>query len=199
MLLEQGLQRYLTPQEQEKLATATVGIAGTGGLGANVALLLIRSGLRQLVLIDDDTVDASNLNRQPYFPRHVGQPKVHALAQILLELCPQASLDLQQIHLDTNTLPPILSKADLWIEALDVAQCKRLIVEQCLEKNLFCVSASGIAGYGGPPMQQRHLGENLIIVGDFSTDIANHPPLAPRVMQAAAMQADVVLTKILNT
>ncbi len=199
MLLEQGLQRYLLPHEQEKLATATVGIAGAGGLGANVALLLVRSGLRQLILIDDDVVDASNLNRQPYFPRHVGQPKVHALAQILLELCPQASLDLQQIHLDANSLPAFLPKAHLWVEALDVAQSKRLVVEQCLEKNIFCVSASGIAGYNGPPMQQRNLGENLIIVGDFSTDIANSPPLAPRVMQAAAMQADAILTKILNS
>ena len=49
-------------------------------------------------------------------------------------------------------------------------------------------SASGMGGYGGPPMQKRRLGR-LTLVGDFTTDVLAAPPLAPRVTQAAALLA----------
>ncbi len=198
MPLQQGLQRYLLPEELSKLAAVTVGIAGVGGLGGNVALMLVRSGIQRFLLLDHDQVDASNLNRQPYFPRHIGMPKVQALAEQILELCPQALVDIQKVFVDAQNLPQFLPKATLWVEAFDVPQSKRLLVEACLEHNLFCVSASGIAGYGGPPMQKRQLGENLVVVGDFSSDISQFPPLAPRVLQAAAMQADVLFAKALE-
>ncbi len=198
MLLQQGLQRYLLPEELTKLAAVTIGIAGAGGLGANVGLMLVRSGIQNLVLIDHDAVDVSNLNRQPYFPRHIGMPKVQALTEQIMELCPQATITAHKMFIDTENLPTLLPAAPLWVEALDVAQSKQLFVEGCMVQDIFCVSASGIAGYDGPPMQKRHLGQNLVIVGDFASDISNLPPLAPRVLQAAAMQADVILAKILN-
>ncbi len=198
-LLQQGLQRYLLPEELEKVRVAKVGIAGLGGLGSNVAMLLARSGVQNFVLIDYDVVDASNLNRQHYFPRHVGKQKTEALAEILQELCPHAQLESFSTCLQEDNIQEYLSKAPLWVEALDLAQSKKLFVESALFSGKFTVSASGIAGCDGPPMQKRNLGQNLVIVGDFSSDIAQYPPLAPRVMQAAAMQADVLLAKILHT
>ncbi len=198
-LLHQGLQRYLLPEELQKISTAKVGIAGAGGLGSNVAMLLTRSGVQHFVLIDDDTVEASNLNRQLFFPRHVGLPKVDALADILSELNPHVHIEKLCLHLHADNIPHILPKASLWIEALDAAQSKRLMVEQALLGGYYTVSASGIAGCDGPPMQKRHMGKNLVIVGDFSSDIAQFPPLAPRVMQAAALQADALLAHILRS
>ncbi len=197
-MLQQGLQRYLLPEELEKLRAAQVGIAGVGGLGSNVAMLLVRSGVQKLVLIDKDKVDASNLNRQHYFPRHVNMPKVEAMAEILRELCPSIELELHCLELNAAQMPTMLSSAPLWVEAFDDALSKRMFVEASLQHNCFCVSASGIAGYGGASMQSRALGKNLVVVGDFNTDVADAPPLAPRVMQAAAMQADIILTHILN-
>ncbi len=194
----QGLERYLSQDELEKLAATRVGIAGVGGLGSNVAMLLVRSGVQNLVLVDSDSVDASNLNRQHYFPKHVGMPKVDALAQILLELNPQLRLEKHKLHIDMHSLQPLLSQSMLWVEALDDAVSKRLFVEETIKKDIFTVSASGIAGYGGPPMHSRKLGKNLVVVGDFTSDVQSMPPLAPRVMQAAAMQADAILTYILE-
>ncbi len=197
--LHQGLQRYLLPEELEKLHTARVGIAGVGGLGSNVAMLLARSGVQEFVLIDDDVVDASNLNRQQFFPRHIGMRKVDAMEEILRDICPEIRVEKHCVRLEQENLQNFLNKAKYWIEALDAAQSKRLFVESALLSGCFTVSASGIAGCDGPPMQKRHLGENLVIVGDFSSGIDKFPPLAPRVMQAAAMQADVMLGKILHT
>ena len=59
------------------------------------------------------------------------------------------------------------------------------------------VSASGMGGYNGAPMRKRALG-CLTLVGDFTTDILEAPPLAPRVTEAAALLADAALTCILD-
>ena len=67
---------YLTPGERTRLAAATVGIAGAGGLGSNCALHLVRSGVGRLVIADFDVVNDSNLNRQFYFRDQIGRKKV---------------------------------------------------------------------------------------------------------------------------
>ncbi len=198
-MFKQGLQRYFSSEQLAKLSTVHVGIAGVGGLGSNCAILLARCGVAHFVLIDDDVVDTSNLNRQYYMPRHVQMHKVEALAEILLELNPRISVEKHILRLDEHNTSALLNKATHWIEALDDASSKRFFVEQTLKKELFTVSASGICGFGGPPMQQRALGKYLVLVGDFSSDMQSLPPLAPRVMQAAAMQADAMLNHILSS
>ena len=84
----------------------------------------------------------------------------------------------------------------IWVEALDAADTKTLLVERALTAGRRIASASGVAGVGGAPMRRRRLG-NLVLVGDFETDVADAPPLAPRVTQAAALLADAVLEFIL--
>ena len=77
-VLRRGLARYLAPEQLARLQSVRVGIAGAGGLGSNAALMLARSGVERFLLIDDDVVDASNLNRQQFWPRHVGRPSCSA-------------------------------------------------------------------------------------------------------------------------
>lgn len=192
-----GLTRYLSAPQLKLLSTVRVGFVGCGGLGSNGVMLLARSGVQNFVLLDDDSVDASNLNRQHYFPQHIGMPKVEALAEQLRVLNPSIQLECLQQRLTPKNMTPLLAKANLWVEALDVAGMKRQFVECCLAASCFVVSASGVAGYGGPPMCKKVLGDKLVLVGDFTTDIALAPPLAPRVMEAAALQADAVLEYIL--
>lgn len=193
-----GLTRYLTAAQLKLLSSVRVGFVGCGGLGSNGVMLLARSGVQNFVLLDDDTVDASNLNRQHYFPKHVGMPKVEALAEQLRILNARVQLECLQQRLTPKNMGALLGKASLWVEALDDASMKRQFVECCLEASCFVVSASGVAGYGGLPMQKKMLGDKLVLVGDFATDIAFAPPLAPRVMEAAALQADAVLEYVLT-
>ncbi|MDR2696344.1 MAG: sulfur carrier protein ThiS adenylyltransferase ThiF [Deltaproteobacteria bacterium] len=201
--LEQGLRRHLPPERLAKLAAARVGLAGAGGLGSNCAMMLARSGIGQLVLVDGDEVEASNLNRQHYFPRHLGQGKALALGEQIRELGAM-HVDARRVRLDARNIPDILALAPIWVEALDDPATKRLFVEEAMRAGVFCVSASGLAGWGGPPMQRRVLAyrdgsPRLVLVGDFSSAVSETlPPLAPRVTQAAAMQADAVLEHILG-
>ena len=195
--LRDGLGHHFTPGQLAQLRQARVGIAGAGGLGSNAALMLVRSGVENLLLLDDDVVEASNLNRQQYWPRHVGLPKVQALTELLLELNPDLTIDARQLRLTADTIPDILPLCPIWVEALDDAADKCLFVEKALLAGLRVASASGMGGWGGPAMGKRPLG-NLILVGDFTTDILQAPPLAPRVTQAAALLADAVLEMLLG-
>ena len=72
----------------DTLAKAHVGIAGLGGLGSNIAMMLARSGVGHLLLIDFDRVEPSNLNRQHYMVSHLGMPKSEAIKDLVLQANP---------------------------------------------------------------------------------------------------------------
>ena len=69
-----------TPLVHKKIKSATVGIAGVGGLGSNIAVSLARLGIGNLIIADFDVVEPSNLNRQYYFADQIGMYKVDALS-----------------------------------------------------------------------------------------------------------------------
>lgn len=179
------------------MKAACVGIAGAGGLGSNAAMMLARSGAGRLIVIDGDKVEPSNLNRQHYFPAHVGRPKVEALAEQLLALNPDLRVDARMMWLNRDNIPALLPEADIWIEALDNASTKALFASAAAAVGKIVVCGSGMGGVGGFAMRRRRMG-NIVVVGDMKSDIAERPPLAPRVMQCAAMQADAALEWLLT-
>ena len=61
----------------EKMKHAHAAVAGLGGLGSNVAVMLARAGIGSLHLVDFDRVDGSNLNRQIYRMKHLGNQSLH--------------------------------------------------------------------------------------------------------------------------
>lgn len=191
-----GLHRYFSKAQLKKLQEIRVGIAGAGGLGSNAAILLCRTGIGSLFLIDDDVVEASNLNRQCYMPDQLGRAKVDALGETLLELNPDLELVLLKEKLDNENVREVVKQASLWVEALDAPQAKTLLVENALLAGCKVASASGLCGFGGPPLGKRKLG-NLVLVGDFTTSCEMAPPLAPRVTQAAALLCDSILEFVL--
>lgn len=199
--LTAGLARYFSASQLSKLHNASVGIIGAGGLGSNVAFMLVRSGVRHLALIDHDRVDASNLNRQAFVPEDIGSPKVAALARHLLHLEPNLTLTIHQLLVTPENAATLLHDYPIVVEAVDNAQTKAMLYETFAPSKKLYVTASGMGGFGQweTPMTIRRLRHNVIAVGDFTTTAdATNPPLAPRVMQAAAMQADAVLTHILS-
>jgi len=204
-VLSGGLRRYWKPEQLTALASVQVGIAGAGGLGSNVAMLLVRSGVRCLRIVDHDRVEPSNLNRQCYWPEDVGRPKVEALRDRLLALEPELQLNVSRDTIIADTAGLLFKDCAIVVEALDEAGIKADLCASLLAQGFYIVAASGIGGVYGtggsglPPMQLRRLGASFVCVGDFASAVDEHtPPFAPRVMQAAALQADAVLAKILE-
>ena len=199
-VLDRGLGRYFSIAALGALRAAHVGIIGAGGLGSNVAMMLARSGVRNITLIDPDIVDASNLNRQAYFPDDVGAPKVLALARHLTVLEPAMQLVVHELSVTCENAEQLLAACPIVVEAVDDAETKALLYEVfAREKDLY-ITASGMAGVGGAVIVSRRPRPNVAAVGDFTLAVDDaHPPLAPRVMQAAALQADAVLEHILSS
>ena len=167
--------------------------------GTNCAVFLARTGIRDFVIADPDVVALSNLNRQHFFPRHLGLPKVEALGAVLRELNPSVILRLEQRALDGLSACALFAGCDIVVEAVDDPKVKKNLVEALLLAGHRVVSASGMAGWGGIPMTARKLGSRLVVVGDHVSGIGpGMPPLAPRVVMAAAMEADAVLEMLLG-
>ena len=78
----------------EKLAAASIGIAGLGGLGSHIAMALARMGIGHMVLADFDRVDLSNIQRQNYTLAQVGELKTAATAANLMAVHPTLALSL---------------------------------------------------------------------------------------------------------
>lgn len=193
-VLESGLTRYFSPAQLAKIRAAKVLVAGCGGLGSNVAHMLVRCGFRDLVLVDCDVVEASNLNRQFFFPEQLGQPKARALAQTLLRLNPALRLQTRVQRVEAGGVAALAQGRDLLVEAFDSPASKSAFVTGAIATGKPTVCVSGIAGWGcADAIVTRRWGPHLYCVGDGKTGIDQRPPLAPRVTVAAAKQADLVL------
>lgn len=186
---------------KKRLKQHTVGIAGAGGLGSNIAMHLTRVGIGKLIVADFDVVQESNLNRQFYFRHQLGTKKVDALEANLLAINPELHIEVHNIKLDAQSIAKIYGGVDVMVEAFDKAKMKEIIAEvfQSEHPNIPLVMGNGIAGWGkSNDMRVRQFG-NLYICGDGVSEIADElPPLSPRVGICAAMQANVVLELLLG-
>jgi sulfur carrier protein ThiS adenylyltransferase len=178
------------------LRQCSVGIAGAGGLGSNVAVALARAGIGCLVIADFDRIEPSNLNRQQYFVDQVGERKVEALRENLLAINPYSLYEIHDIRITRRNAATIFGRIDVLVEAFDRAEAKEMLIEASLAKfpGRPIVAASGLAGYGSNSrIHTRRMG-NLYICGDEETQpIKGISPMAPRVALVAAMQANLVV------
>lgn len=200
-ILEQGIAHHIGADALTRLQQVRVGLAGAGGLGSNCAQVLVRSGFKRFVLVDFDRVEASNLNRQFFFPDQIGQPKVVALAANLLRINPGLELELHESTVTPENVRPLFAECDAVLECVDDPSVKKLLAEAIIPTKALIVAASGIAGCGDADrIQTRRLRDNFFLVGDERTAACSEtPPLAPLVALAAAKQADVVLHHFLHT
>jgi sulfur carrier protein ThiS adenylyltransferase len=193
-IFEQGLLKYLTPEQLALIQSKKVGIGGAGGLGSNCAMVLVRSGFKDLEIIDQDIIDASNLNRQQYFSAEVGLPKADQLKKRLLDINPDANILIHQTKWHEGNAQNFFKGSDFIVEAFDAADFKHRFVQYYAPRVKVIVSGVGMAGLNQKkPMTVKKMG-NIYICGDRSTDSAQgHPPMAPRVTQCAAMMAEIIL------
>ena len=185
----------------EKLKKAKVCILGLGGLGSNVAVLLARSGIGYLKLVDFDIVEASNLNRQQYRISHIGIKKTEAMKSIIREINPFVEVDILNIKVYRENIYSIVGDIEIVVEAFDRAETKAMTLEELLtNKNKIVVSASGMAGLGSAnEIVTRKIKDNFYLIGDNYSDYEEYSGImSTRVMICAAHQANMVLRLILG-
>ena len=185
----------------EKLKKAKVCILGLGGLGSNVAVLLARSRIGYLKLVDFDIVEASNLNRQQYRISHIGIKKTEAMKSIIKEINPFVEIDTLDIKVDRENILSVVEDIEIVVEAFDVAETKAMAIEELLTNgNKIVISASGMAGLGSAnEIITRKIRDNFYLIGDSYSDYEEYSGImSTRVMLCAAHQANIVLRLILG-
>lgn len=200
-LKEEDLLKRNVKGISKKLKKTRVCILGLGGLGSNVAILLARSGIGFLKLVDFDTIEASNLNRQQYRVSHIGMKKTQAMKSIIREINPFVEVNILDIKADRENIYSIVGDIEIVVEAFDRAETKAMILEELLtDKNKIVVSASGMAGLGSAnEIVTRKIKDNFYLIGDNYSDYEEYSGImSTRVMICAAHQANMVLRLILE-
>lgn len=131
----------------EKIKNTTVLVVGLGGVGGYAAESLIRSGINNIILIDFDKIELSNLNRQIITNRNnVGKYKTDIMKERILSINSECNVSLHNIFLDKNTINILDNyQIDYIIDACDSVQAKKLLIDYSLDKNIKLISSMGTA------------------------------------------------------
>lgn len=133
---EEGLQR---------LRHATVMILGVGGVGSHCIEALARSGVGKLILVDNDTVSLTNINRQAIaYHSTVGRYKTRVMKERIADICPQTEVITYEMFVLPENMEQIFEqRPDYIIDAIDTVTAKIALVEKALELDIPIVSSMG--------------------------------------------------------
>ena len=129
----------------DRLASAKVAVFGIGGVGGYVVEALVRSGVGSFVLVDDDKVCLTNLNRQIIATRStVGQYKTDVMRDRILDINQQAQVEVRQcFYLPENAHEFDFSEYDYVVDAVDTVTTKLEIIMRAKECNVPVISCMG--------------------------------------------------------
>jgi len=127
------------------LRTKTVAVLGIGGVGSYAVEALARSGIGRLLLVDDDTVCLTNINRQIHATQKtIGRNKVHVMAERVHDIDPRIEMDARNLCVTPANVPELLNETvDYVIDALDTISAKIAIAEHCYKNNIPVISCMG--------------------------------------------------------
>jgi len=143
MLSERELERYkrqillFGEEGQEKLKKAHIFIAGAGGLGSPIAIYLAVAGVGRITIVDMDTVDQSNLNRQIlHTDRDVGRKKTVSAIEKLQELNGDITINAIDTTIGGDNCDKLVGRADGIVDAMDNFPTRYLLNETAIRKNI---------------------------------------------------------------
>lgn len=135
----------------ERLKAATVVVFGVGGVGSHCIEALARSGIGTLILIDNDTVSLTNINRQSIaYHSTVGQMKTKVMAERILDIDPAITVRTYETFVLPENLACLLDqennserKIDYIIDAIDTVSAKIALVEEAQRRKIRLISSMG--------------------------------------------------------
>ena len=195
----QALSERIGEENLRRLKDSTVGVAGLGGLGSNIAMLLVRSGVGKLVIADCDIVELSNIHRQNYALEYVGRKKTDAVADQISKINPWCRVEAHDIRITKDNVS-IFSDCDVVCEAFDDAEQKVMLIESLSAMGKRIVSGNGMAGNGpANDIITKKVGNDIYLCGDGHSDVRSEGSLMPsRVAVCAAHQANAAVRTVLG-
>ncbi len=129
----------------EKIKNIRVAVFGVGGVGSYAAMALVRAGIHNIDVIDNDTVSMSNINRQLIANiKTVGLKKVDVMKNMLLDINEKANVNTHDLFFDKNTIDTFdFTSYDYVVDAIDTVTSKLLLIEKCEEADTKIISSMG--------------------------------------------------------
>lgn len=131
-----------------RLQSASVFVAGVGGVGGYVAETLVRSGIGRVCVVDADDVAASNINRQIIADTTtVGLPKAQLWRERLSKINPQCAIDARPTYITPDNVSELLEGGfDYVADCIDTIAPKVALLRQCVSRRLPVISSMGAGG-----------------------------------------------------
>lgn len=143
---KQRTELLLGEEKMQRMAASHVLVVGLGGVGAYAAEMICRAGVGRMTIVDADTVQPSNINRQlPALHSTVGQAKAEVLAERFRQINPQLELTVLPVFLKDENIPALLdaAKYDFIVDAIDTLSPKCFLIYHALQRRIPIVSSMG--------------------------------------------------------
>ena len=143
---QQRTELLLGKDRMEHLRNSHVLVVGLGGVGAYAAEMICRAGVGKMTIVDADTVQPSNINRQlPALHSVIGRPKAEVLAERFRDINPDLELTVLPVYLKDETIPELLDSAkfDFVVDAIDTVAPKCYLIYNALKRGIKIVSSMG--------------------------------------------------------
>ena len=127
------------------LKSKTVMVIGLGGVGGHAFDSLVRSGIENIIVIDNDVIDITNLNRQALaYQNTIGKPKVEIAHERAKNINPNCQIAPLKMFLSEENIPKVFNrKIDFVIDAIDTINAKKAIIKKCIKENIPFISIMG--------------------------------------------------------
>lgn len=137
--------RLIGPEAQQRLFAARVAVFGLGGVGSYACEALVRAGVGNLLLVDGDAVEESNLNRQLFATLDsLGRPKAQVARERALSINPAVLIEARQVFYCAENADEFdLAACDYVVDAIDSVASKLLLIERALLLGVPIVSSMG--------------------------------------------------------
>ena len=142
-------QLMLGDEKVEKLMSKNVLVIGLGGVGGICAEMIVRAGIGKMTIVDNDTIDASNINRQiPALHSTIKKSKAQVLAARLLDINPLLRLTIVEAFVEDESMIALIKKEpwDYIVDCIDTLSAKVDLIKGCMDRKLNIVSSMGAGG-----------------------------------------------------
>lgn len=143
---KQRTRLLLGEEKMERMQQAHVLVVGLGGVGAYAAEMICRAGVGRMTIVDADTVQPTNINRQlPALHSTMGREKAEVLAARFKDINPDIQLTVLPVFLKDDNIPELLDAAryDFVVDAIDTLAPKCYLITEALKRHIKIVSSMG--------------------------------------------------------
>lgn len=139
------LELLIGKESLDKIKTKHIVVLGLGGVGGYAVESLVRSGIENITIIDNDTIDISNLNRQIISnTNNIGKLKTDEFEKRILSINKNVKVVKITEFIDDSNIEEIFNnKIDYFIDCCDTIKTKQLVIKNCLDKKINFITCLG--------------------------------------------------------